>query len=223
MREFYGSQHMGQAKSEMYWNELKDFSPKQVLNVMTILIGECKMAPTLVEIRDRCAQLREKIRQFEREQERKDAADFWSGTYHPNDVKMIVATIKDRVFGNCDDKTWSEFMDFLKTHAQKRSPARCERCDDTFVFYDVNNGALGGLVTGQHPPDVPHAAGRTVAGAGQQRAGHRELREHVPEKAHGRDFITPRRRGGITVASSWPSPLPSSARCAANRSRSAAK
>ena len=137
MRELWGANNIGSAKIDLYWGELKDFNSRQITSIINTLMGELQFAPTVVQVREKCSQLREKIRQFEREQERRDARDFWEGTYHSNDVKMIVETIKNRMEGKCDDKTWIEFQEFIKSHGEKSNPVRCKKCQDTGVYYDV--------------------------------------------------------------------------------------
>lgn len=117
-RANYGEDRFPVEKCDLIWQELKEFSPKQIANVCAVIMAESRFAPTLVEFRERAGMLREKIRQWEREQERRDAADFWEGTFHSSEVKMIVATIRDRIAGKCPDDVWADFQAGLKRAAQ---------------------------------------------------------------------------------------------------------
>lgn len=138
----YGEQHFSDQMASMIWGELKDFSPKQIRSVFAIAIKENEFAPKMNVFYDLASRLREKIRQFDREQERQDAKDFWAGTYHTEDVKMIVRTIKDRMEGKCDDNTWREFQQLLKTTADHSEPVKCKKCEDTGVYFDSQTRAF---------------------------------------------------------------------------------
>lgn len=132
----YADDKFPAAKCALIWEELKDFSPKQIRNICWIVMGENTYAPNVNAFREKASMLREKIRQWERQQEKQDAHDFWAGTYHDDDVKKIVATIKDRIEGRCDDATWAEFQKFIGYHANGTEPVKCKKCEDTTVYYD---------------------------------------------------------------------------------------
>lgn len=133
MKANYGEDKFPKEKIALIWEELKEFSPKQVKSICDFVLGNNQWAPTIQPFREFASMLREKLRQFEREQERQDAKDFWEGTYHSDEVKSIVQTIKLRMEGKVTDDEWKQFQEILKKSSKE---PKCKKCDDTGVFYD---------------------------------------------------------------------------------------
>jgi hypothetical protein len=131
----YGADKFPKQKIELIWEELKEFSPKQIQSICKFVMANNNFAPTLQPFRDFAAMLRERIREHEREQERQDAKDFWAGTFHSSEVKSIVETIRLRIEGKVSDDDWRQFQQILKSAADK-NPAKCKRCDDTLIYFD---------------------------------------------------------------------------------------
>lgn len=159
MRANYGADKFNQEKCDLIWEELKPFSPKQIRNLCDVVMGDNTYAPNINSFREKAALLREKIRAWEREQERNEAKNFWEGTYLPSDVKMVVQTIRDRIEGACPDPTWLEFQEFLHTHASKTQPARCQTCQDTRITFDSHHRPfLCSCKTKAFPPTLNQTA-----------------------------------------------------------------
>jgi hypothetical protein len=78
MRANYGEDKLPDAKCALIWGELKEFSPKQIKSICSRILAEQQFAPVLMHFQDKASALREKIRQWEREQERIDADRFYN-------------------------------------------------------------------------------------------------------------------------------------------------
>lgn len=117
LRANYGADKFPKEKCDLIWEELRHFSPKQIRNICSLVMGEANYAPNINSFREKCSLLREKIRQFEKEQERQEVQEFWNSKFQPNDVKMMTSTIKDRIHGKCDDKNWLDFIQVIKNSA----------------------------------------------------------------------------------------------------------
>jgi hypothetical protein len=76
-RANFGIDKFSDEKCALIWDELKQFSPKQIKSICIRIISENQFAPVLSHFMEKSAMLREKIRQWERDKERADAADFW--------------------------------------------------------------------------------------------------------------------------------------------------
>lgn len=114
MKANYGTDKFPKEKVDLIWNELKEFSPKQIKSVCSFVLANNSYAPTIQPFREFSSMLREKLRQFDREQERRDAHDFWAGSYTPDDKKWIVKMIKDRLAGKVSDEVYNSFKNDLK-------------------------------------------------------------------------------------------------------------
>lgn len=119
MRGNYGADKFPDVKCALIWEELKEFSPKQIRSVCKFVMGNNQYAPTVIPFREFASMLREKLRQWEREQERKEAKDFWEGTYHDDEVRSIVQTIRLRIEGKVTDDEYRQFQELLLVSARK--------------------------------------------------------------------------------------------------------
>lgn len=77
LRANYGADRFPDEKCALIWEELSSFSAKQVTNICSVIMGECQFAPVLSHFREKAALLREKIRQWERDQQKREATRFW--------------------------------------------------------------------------------------------------------------------------------------------------
>jgi hypothetical protein len=114
----YGQDKFPSALTSMIWDELKEFSPKQIRSICDFVTRSYEGTPRINAFRNGASMLREKIRQFEREQQRQEAKDFWEGTYHPNEVKAIVQTIKLRLEGKVTDDEYKQFQEMLLSSSE---------------------------------------------------------------------------------------------------------
>jgi hypothetical protein len=110
----FGKDNFLKAKCDLIWNELKNFSPKQIRNLCDVVLMESQFSPKLGEFRDKASILREKIRQWEREQERNQAQEFFKSTLPDSEISHICKTVRDRASGKMSDGDFSQFKDILK-------------------------------------------------------------------------------------------------------------
>lgn len=95
-------------------------SEPTLAKIIDKFIGECRSAPLIPDFREVVSKSREVLVDKQREQYRKDAKDFWGGTFHDDEVKQIVSTIKRRLLGECPDDEWNAHMETLRS-AEKLS------------------------------------------------------------------------------------------------------
>lgn len=114
MKANYGAEKFSDEKVNLIWEELKEFSPKQIKSICDFVLANNSYTPTLQPFREFASMLREKLRQFDREQERRDAKDFWNCSYTPDDKKWIVQMIKRRLMGEVSDEEYKAFQNDLK-------------------------------------------------------------------------------------------------------------
>lgn len=109
----YGRQHFPDERCKMFWEELSGFSAKQIKSICDALMGECHFAPTVAELRGKCALLREKIHRFERDQERHRAEEFYS-SLPDSEMSHIMQTLRRRIKGQMPDHEFVQFKEILK-------------------------------------------------------------------------------------------------------------
>lgn len=76
MRANYGADKFPEAKCALIWEQLQEFSPKQIRNICGLIRAENNFAPVLAQFIEKKTLLNEKIRRWEREEERRMAFAF---------------------------------------------------------------------------------------------------------------------------------------------------
>ena len=135
MSSTYGTAYFTASFLKEAFDEVKDFSPKQIKNICYVVGTTCSVAPTIADFREVSSRLRERIREFEKAEERRTAHDFWSGTYHTSEVREIVSMISGRLTDEIKDPDWFQFVEMLNKTAEKAPPPRCKRCEDTGAYF----------------------------------------------------------------------------------------
>lgn len=105
-------------RAQIIWTEFKHLSEYGFRSLITKLIGEMRVAPTIVELRDNLAVAREAEHRMRRMEETQASSRFWRGdlqsdTYQPKHVKFIVNQIKRRLSGTMGEQEYSEWMRML--------------------------------------------------------------------------------------------------------------
>lgn len=145
LSEQYGKAAYSQARAELIWREVKDFSPFWWEKTVDHLLITCRQAPLHAEFGELIGRERERLWRIEKDKNAKDAKDFFSGTYQPDDVKTICQMIKMRLQQKVGDEEYSSFVQHLD-HAAKSNPQllqmrKCRACDDSGLRFerDQNN------------------------------------------------------------------------------------
>lgn len=114
LRANYGKEKFPEEKCALIWDELKEFSPKQIRNICDVVIGENSYSPGLKEFRDKASMLREKIRQWEKQREREESREFYSSRFHDSEITATAQTIRGRMIGKVKDDEWNQFQEVLE-------------------------------------------------------------------------------------------------------------
>jgi hypothetical protein len=125
---------------DQIWEEVRCFNKNQIISLFRKMIEEKSyFANSVFDTRKYANMLHDKIRDWEKEQEKKDAKEFWEGTYHSDEVKWVVSQIKKRISGDMSDDDWKTFRDTIKQSQKNKNP-RCSDCDDSgFVWVNKNS------------------------------------------------------------------------------------
>lgn len=110
----YGQKDFPPERIKLVWEETNFLVHDRFRKMVDYFIGEFKYAPLLKDFREYVVKLREEIWAKTKEQEAKNAKDFWQGTYHPDEIKHIGTTIRKRIMHQMPDSDWSQFMEGLK-------------------------------------------------------------------------------------------------------------
>jgi hypothetical protein len=95
---------------EIIWREASQLSNEWFTRTVDDLIGCCRQAPLMPELRERISIERERLWQQEKKQNAKDARDFWAGTLMPEESRIICQAITARIERRLSDEHWESFM-----------------------------------------------------------------------------------------------------------------
>lgn len=118
-------------RSKAIWQEVQKISYASWMDFVNTSVLNLRFAPTVKEIIDLVISVREKVYGKQKETWRTDANDFWAGTYHTDEIKIIVGTIKKRMAGQVIDSDWESFVSTLKNKADEAAlRMQCKKCED---------------------------------------------------------------------------------------------
>ena len=109
----------GPEKKHILWNIFRTQTVECMDFAITHAIKNARGAPTISNIESGIIEWRKTQYSKQRGNFKRDAAHFFSGTYHTDEQKMIVGTIKRRVRGEIPDHEWASFMADLDRVAGK--------------------------------------------------------------------------------------------------------
>lgn len=119
LRKTFAATAYGEERTKLIWQEVSWLPIATFRKMVDIFIGSFKSAPLIPDFRDMMAKVRAEAYEANRVQHKKDADDFWAGTYHTDDIKVIVGTIKRRLLGQCSDEEWASHMATLSQAERK--------------------------------------------------------------------------------------------------------
>lgn len=100
--------------SALIWNQIKDLTNEEFVEIITEFLGSMRSAPLLPDICLKASEIREHKYKLKRKQEEQDSKDFWSGTYHPEEKKWMFDMIRNRLKGFVSDQDWLQFMKLIE-------------------------------------------------------------------------------------------------------------
>lgn len=105
--------------STMIWKQMRDIPDYDFEIMITEFLASVRLAPLLPDFCAKASEIRERIRQKQREKERQDSKDFWSGTYHPEEQKWMFDLIRNRIKELVPDSEWLPFIKLLEENAAR--------------------------------------------------------------------------------------------------------
>jgi hypothetical protein len=158
LAEAFGKQAYSTERVRLIWREVSALSAQWWAGVVDQLIGNCRQAPLLPEIREACSQERERLWLIERARERQEVEALYRSVYDPEDKRAIVQTILHRISGGgIDDAAWESFVRGL---GQNDATTQCSRCADTGLIF----------LTDSEGYEFVHRCGRCSLGRVRSRA-----------------------------------------------------
>ena len=121
-------------RTKLIWEEVKFLSNECFTKIVDTFIGSYRQAPLVPDFLSIMEQTRAAAYEKKKEQIKQDSKDFWAGTYHPEEVKQIIGTIKRRINGECPDDEWAAHMDSLKQAERQSKPTGCYYCDNSGIL-----------------------------------------------------------------------------------------
>lgn len=141
--ETFGANHYKPERINLIWGEIQDLSDWWMAKTMDRFIGELRQPPLMVEFREEISKERERLWKIEKAKNEKDAKDFYSGTYAPEDKKTICQMISKRLQGKVSDAEYATFIEHLehaaKNPSEKINHVACRDCDDRGIVWDKEN------------------------------------------------------------------------------------
>lgn len=109
----------GAERGGILWKEVKTFSDHWFTKVVDKMLSSSRHMPLPSDFAFDISEERERVWRLEKKQHAQDAKDFWSGTYHPDEVKDICQKIRLRIQGRMSDEDWKPFLKALQYAAER--------------------------------------------------------------------------------------------------------
>lgn len=119
LSEQFGAHQYSEPRCLVIWSEVKSWPNEWFTKAVSFFLGEFRSAPLIQDFRDFSSKLREQFYLKQKEQFKQDSKDFWASTYHSDEIKWIVETIKNRIKGKICDGDWEQFRSLLKQRADE--------------------------------------------------------------------------------------------------------
>jgi hypothetical protein len=102
----------------------------------------CRQPPLMGELSEEIGEERERLYKIQKRQQERDAKDFYSGMYQPDDVKTMCQYMVKRITGGVSDEDFEQFVKHLNYAAKKPNPtgvSGCHDCDNTGLVFAPGN------------------------------------------------------------------------------------
>lgn len=139
LKDCFTDRSYSDERMKVIWREVQDLDGKWFAKVVDRFIGECRQAPLMTEFREEIAKERERLWELQKKHNAKDAKDFMSGIYQPDDIKTICQYIVKRVSGGVSDQDFSSFIKHLDTAAEGLATVqpiqKCSTCQERGLIF----------------------------------------------------------------------------------------
>lgn len=139
--ETYGDKAFPSERIKLVWSEGHAYPIAAFKQICDKFIGEMRFAPTVKDFRLAYSDVREKQNANQKTKHEREAKEFWQNTLPDDDVRMIMGTIKKRMTGTIKDNDWRQFMEVMKTMADKVDACPCQQTG----VVKLTNNKLGGI------------------------------------------------------------------------------
>jgi hypothetical protein len=133
----YGKQHYNDERVTLIWREVSGFSVEWFGGVVDRMIGGSRYAPLVGDFYEAASIERERLNKVQKEKHAREAREFGTSVFSPDDRSMMIQTIIKRINGGVSDSDWNGFKRMVNSTVQNSSSkAHCLYCDDTgYEFY----------------------------------------------------------------------------------------
>lgn len=129
--EQFGKPVYSQARVALIWREVRDMTSFWWERTVDRLIGECRQAPLVPEVREEVSRERERNWAGEKAKNRNESLAAMKALFDGQMIESICKTIGDRIEGKVDDVVFQNFTRGVK----KLSHASCQHCDDSGLVF----------------------------------------------------------------------------------------
>lgn len=134
----YGQKAYPRERTELIWQEVQQLSDRWFSWLIGHLIGDNERPPMVTVFREHSSREREKSHEKQKAVQKKEAEEFMKTIYSQEDRATILGQIRLRLNGNMPDQDFKNFLSMVS----KSEIFRCNRCQDTKVYHDVENGGM---------------------------------------------------------------------------------
>lgn len=89
-------------------------SEQAMKRIVDTALVRFRTAPTVEDLFKLASEVRAQLYSKTKEEYKSEAKDFWAGTFHADDVKLMVGWIKDRISGNITEEQFQELKKMIK-------------------------------------------------------------------------------------------------------------
>lgn len=145
LQQAFGTKNFDPVRTELIWKEVRPYREGWFIQVCDGFIGErlATNPPLPKDFLEKVSAQREILWRAQKVQHAKEAKEFFEQAYHTGDVRMIVQTIIDRMYGKVSDQDYANFLLLLKQTTESTQQKRyCKHCFNTGIAL-VSDGGSG--------------------------------------------------------------------------------
>ncbi len=109
----YGEKYYNEEVIKLLWREVGTLDYKWFESLVDEMIASSKFAPTVSDFREQVLLTREKQWAAAKQRARIESKEFWSSTFHPDEMKFMFGEIKRKIMGQISDEDWNNFLKLL--------------------------------------------------------------------------------------------------------------
>lgn len=112
--EQFGKNQYSPGRVKLIYQEVANLPESSWARICQTLLGECRMAPLLPEIREHASRERERLAQMQKVEHRRDAEEFWTAL-NREESDFVFKNLKRRISGDMGEQDFEAFKNILKT------------------------------------------------------------------------------------------------------------